>query len=227
MPTTRNQSRRHTRRRAPLTRARVLEAALTLADEQGLEALSMRKLGQALGVEAMSLYNHVADKDDLLDGVVDLVVSGFESPRALEGEEWRATLRRCALTAHQVLLRHPWSAALAESRRQNGPQRLTYYDDLLGTLRAGGFSVLGAYRANLLLDSYLYGFTLQEVNWPTADSEPGEMAEAFVERTPAEAFPNLVAVADLAASGRIDLGADFEIGLDAVLDALERVRDAG
>jgi len=226
MPTKNTRSRRRSRRRTPLTRARVLEAAVALADEKGLEALSMRRLGAELGVEAMSLYNHVTDKDDLLDGIVEVVVSGFESPRPLDREDWRATLRRCAIKAHEILLRHPWSAALAESRRQNGPERLTYYDELLGTLRADGFSDLAAYRANLILDSYLYGFTLQEVNWPTADSDPGEMAEAFVDRTPTEAYPNLLAVARLATNGEMDIAADFEVGLDVVLDALEAVRDA-
>ena len=224
--TTRTRTRRRSRRRTPLTRARVLEAAVTLADEQGLEALSMRRLGAELDVEAMSLYNHVSDKDDLLDGIVELVVSDFESPSPLEGEDWRAALRRCAIRAHEVLLQHPWSAALAESRPQNGPVRLGYYDTLLGTLRAAGFSDTAAYRANLYLDSYLYGFTLQEVNWPTPTSEPGEMASSFIERTPADEYPNLVAVANLAATGHVDAAADFEIGLDAILDALETLRSA-
>ena len=222
----RTRSRRHSRRRAPLTRERVLEAAVTLADDQGLEALSMRRLGAELDVEAMSLYNHVSDKDDLLDGIVELVVADFESPSPLKGEDWRAALRRCAMRAHTALLAHPWSAALAESRPQNGPVRLGYYDTLLGTLRAAGFSDTAAYRANLYLDSYLYGFTLQEVNWPTPASDPSEMAEAFVERTGADEYPNLTAVARLAAEDGIDLAADFEVGLDAVLDALETLRSA-
>lgn len=224
--TTRTRTRRRSRRRTPLTRARVLEAAVALADEQGLEALSMRRLGAELDVEAMSLYNHVSDKDDLLDGIVELVVSDFELPRPLEGEDWRAALRRCAIKAHTVLLAHPWSAALSESRPQNGPVRLGYYDTLLGTLRAAGFSDTAAYRANLYLDSYLYGFTLQEVSWPTPEDDPREMAEAFVERTGADDYPNLTAVARLAAENGIDLAADFEVGLDAVLDALETLRTA-
>jgi AcrR family transcriptional regulator len=207
-----------------LSRERVLRAALGLADEQGLEALSMRKLGQALGVEAMSLYNHVANKDDLLDGIVDLVVGEFDSPVKTEGEEWRVALRRCAVAAHAALLRHPWSAALAESRPQSGPERLRYYDALLGLLRGAGFSELGAYRANLVLDSYLYGFTLQQVNWPTADSDLSEMAAAFLDRTIREQYPNMVAIGELAASGAVDVGADFEVGLDAILDSLERIR---
>ena len=223
MATTRTRA----RRRPALSRARVLEAAVALADEHGLDALSMRRLGTELGVEAMSLYNHVSDKDDLLDGIVDLVVKEFDSPRAAAGEDWRATLRRCAITAHSVLLRHPWSAALSESRLQTGPERLRYYDALLGTLRGGGFSEMGAYRANLILDSYLYGFTLQEVNWPTPQSEPSEMAESFIERTSADEYPNLMAVAGLAATGAVDVRADFEVGLDAILDALETVRQAG
>ena len=208
-----------------LNRERVLRAALDLADEQGLEALSMRKLGQALGVEAMSLYNHVANKDDLLDGIVDLVVAEFDSPVDTDGQGWRATLRRCAIAAHAALLRHPWSAALAESRPQSGPERLRYYDALLGLLREAGFSDMAAYRANLVLDSYLYGFTLQEVSWPAFADEPSEMATAFLDRTAREVYPNMVAVADLAAAGAVDIHADFEVGLDAILDGLERIRE--
>ena len=212
--------------RRTLNRERVLRAALELADEQGLDALSMRKLGQSLGVEAMSLYNHVANKDDLLDGIVDLVVAEFDSPVDVDGAGWRATLRRCAIAAHAAFLRHPWSAALAESRPQSGPERLRYYDALLGLLRDAGFSDLGAYRANLVLDSYLYGFTLQEVNWPVPASEASELATDFLGRATWEEYPNLVAVADLGASGGIDITADFEVGLDALLDSLERIREA-
>ena len=208
-----------------LNRERVLEAAVTLADEHGLEALSMRRLGQALGVEAMSLYNHVANKDDLLDGIVDLVVREFDSPADVDGVGWRATLRRCGLAAYAALLRHPWAAALSESRLRSGPERLRYYDTLMGMLNVAGFSWLSAYRANLYLDSYLYGFTLQQVSWPTPTGDPTEMASDFIARTPAGEYPSMAAVAALAADGRVDIAADFEVGLEVVLDGLERLRE--
>ena len=208
----------------------MLRAAVELADRDGLDSLSMRKLGGELGVEAMSLYNHVANKDDLLDGIVDMVTTEFEDPRAVDGDDWRAVIRRCATTEHDVLLRHPWAAALAESRTVTGPVRLRYYDSLLQVLREAGFDQLAAYRANLTIDSYVYGFTLQEVSWvdwpPESADREWELAEAFVERTEEAEFPNLVGIAQLSASGRIDIRADFEVGLDAILDSLERIRDA-
>ena len=208
--------------RETLNRERVLRGAVAFADEHGIETLSMRKLGAALGVEAMSLYNHVANKDDLLDGIVEQVAIEFEAP-ADEGD-WRTVVRRSAVSQHRVLLQHPWVAALSESRVQSGPARLAYYDALLGVYRRAGFSPRAAYRANLTLDSYIYGFTLQEVSWPEPMDEDGGLADQFVARTPADTYANLVEVARLASDG-IDLDADFEAGLDAVLDGLERLRD--
>ena len=219
-----------TTKRTPLNRQRVLAAAVDLADRDGIDSLSMRKLGNELGVEAMSLYNHVTNKDDLLDGIVDAVTSEFEDPRSVDGDGWRVVIRRCALTEHDVLLRHPWTAALAESRPRTGPVRLRYYDSLLGVLRDAGFDEIGAYRANLTIDSYVYGFTLQEVAWVSWPPESGglesEAAAAFVDRTAEMEFPHLVGIARLSAAGRIDIRADFEFGLDIVLDSLERVRAA-
>lgn len=220
-----------TRKRTPLNRKRVLEAAVELADRDGLDSLSMRKLGSELGVEAMSLYNHVSNKDDLLEGIVEQVTAEFEDPRSVGGEDWRTVLRRCAMVQHEVLLRHPWTAALAESRVVNGPVRLRYYDALLGVLRDAGFSLRAAYRANLTLDSFVYGFTLQEVSWvawpPESDGGGWELAEAFVDRTDEGEFPNLVAIAQLSAAGQVDIAADFEIALEAILDGLERIKAAG
>lgn len=212
--------------RPSLDRQRVLEAAVELADRQGLASLSMRKLGGELGVEAMSLYNHVANKDDLLDGIVDVVAAEFESPGAIEGD-WRAVIRRCAMAEHEALLRHPWAAALAESRVLTGPVRLGYYDALLGVLRENGFGDVAAYRANLFLDSYVYGFTLQEVSWPVSADRQSDLAAAFIDRTMEKTFPNLVEIAQLSANGLIDIRVDFEVGLDALLDSLERIRQLG
>ena len=208
-----------------LTRERVLQAALELADRDGLVSLSMRKLGAELDVEAMSLYNHVSNKDDLLDGIVDVVAGDFESPAEVAGDDWRAVIRQCAMTQHGVLLRHPWAAELAESRVLTGPVRLRYYDALLGVLRGAGFSDMGAYRANLVLDSYVYGFTLQEVAWPTSADRESDLAASFIDRTVQTEYPNLVDIAKLSVNGSIDIRADFEVGLDAILDSLERIRD--
>ena len=228
MATTRK---RPTRKRRTLTRERVLEAAVELADRDGIGSLSMRNLGAELGVEAMSLYNHVANKDDLLDGIVDRVTAEFEDPRAVDGDDWRAVIRRCAIAQHDVLLRHPWAAALAESRAVTGPVRLRYYDSLMQVLHGAGFSQLGAYRANLTIDSYVYGFTLQEVSWvdwpPESPGGEWDLAEAFIDRTDEAEFPNLVGIAQLSAAGQIDIRADFEVGLDAILDSLKRIRAAG
>ena len=223
MTTTRG---RPTENRTPLNRQRVLEAAVELADRDGLQALSMRKLGQSLDVEAMSLYNHVKNKDDLLDGIVDLVVGEFDSPLDREGLGWQATLRRCAIAAHAALLRHPWSAALAESRPSSGPARLRYYDDLMGMLRQAGFSVMGTYRANIILDSYIYGFALQEVSWPSEEAGESALAAAFMDRTVQAEYPHLYDTAELAARGEIWLSTDFEVGLDVILQSLERIREA-
>lgn len=211
-------------RRKTLDREQVLRGAVDFADEHGLGSLSMRRLAKALGVEAMSLYNHVESKDDLLDGMVDVVVAEFESPTG--SGSWRPIIRRCAIAAHGALLRHPWVAALSESRMQSGPGRLGYYEAIFGVLRRDGFSVRGAYHANLTLDSYLYGFALQEVNWPTPAAEVPDLVERFMATTPAQAYPHLVEVATLAAQG-LDLQHDFEVGLDLVLDGLERLRTDG
>jgi len=210
--------------RVPLTRERILRAAVELADEQGIDAVSMRKLGHALGVEAMSLYNHVANKDDLLDGIADLVVGELESQD--ESADWKAVMRGSAISLHEALLRHPWSAALAESRAQSGPIRLRYLETLLGTLRRGGFSASGAYHANLWIDSYIYGYTLQEVAWPVEHDEVPQSAASFVERTPAGEFPHLVEIANAIADAEFDRSTDFEDGLELVLDGLERTLTA-
>src|SRR3990172_10885512 len=126
-------------RRRPLSRDRVLRSAIRLADEGGLESVSMRRLGQALGVEAMSLYKHVANKDDILDGIADLVMGDFEVPSG--DVDWKTAVRRGAISAHQVLLRHPWASSLIESRLNAGPARLRYVDAMIGVLSAAGFAM--------------------------------------------------------------------------------------
>ena len=176
--------------RAPLSRERVLGAAVLLADEDGLESLTMRELGLRLGVEAMSLYNHVANKDDLLDGMVDLVVSEIDLPA--DTVDWREAMRRRAISAQSVFSRHPWASALVDSRESSGPARLRYFDWVIGTLRRAGFTLELAVRAFSLLDSYVYGFGRQQLNMSAAgDIEPEEMAEAFLRAIPADEYPYL------------------------------------
>jgi len=203
----------------------VLHAALDLADERGIDALSMRELGRRLGVEAMSLYNHVSNKDDVLDGMLDLVVSEIDLP---SGEvDWREAMRTRAVSARQVFAHHPWASALLDSRETSGPGRLRYFDWVIGTLRRAGFPVGLALHAFSALDSYVYGFGRQELNMAAGEGDPREMAEAFLAAIPADEFPYLTEVI----TGHMlkvgwDENADFEFGLGLILDGLERARDS-
>ncbi len=211
------------RRRKPLDRDQVLRAAIRLAEEGGLDAVSMRKLGQALRVEAMSLYKHVANKDDILNGIVDLVMSDFEVPA--REVDWKTAIRRSAISAHQALLRHPWAGSLIESRPTAGPARLRYLDAVIGVLSAAGFPMPLAIRAIMALDSYTYGFALQELAWPFDLENVPEMAATFTRGVPADEYPNLLAMAEMATSAPSGVPVDFEFGLDLILDGLERLRD--
>ena len=214
---------RAARRRRPLSRERVLRAAIDLADEGGLESVSMRQLGQVLRVEAMSLYKHVRNKDDILDGMADLVVSEFEVPAG--DADWKTAIRRSAISAHQVLLRHPWASSLIESRLNVGPARLRYLDAVIGVLATAGFPMPTVMRAIMALDSHTYGFVLQELAWPFDEEHAPEIAAAFAQGLPAGEYPNLMAMAELAMSAPPGVPADFEFGLDLILDGLARLRD--
>jgi AcrR family transcriptional regulator len=183
----------------------------------------MRKLGQVLRVEAMSLYKHVANKDDILDGIADLVVGDFEVP--VIDADWKAAVRRSAISAHQVLLGHPWASSLIESRLSAGPATLRYLDARIGVLAAVGFTMPMAVRAIMTLDSYAYGFVLQEQAWSFDVKDAPELAAAFARGLPAGNHPNLVAMAEMAAAATGGLPVDFEFGLDLILDGLERLRD--
>jgi AcrR family transcriptional regulator len=210
-------------RRRPLSRDRVLRAAIRLADERGLESVSMRKLGLELRVEAMSLYKHVANKDDIFDGVADLVIGDFEVPS--RDVEWKAAIRQSATSAHQVLLRHPWASSVIESRVNSGPARLRYLDAVIGVLSGAGFPMPMVIRAIMALDSHTYGFVLQELAWPFDDDNAPEVAATFARGLPAGEYPSLLAMAELAATAPGSVRADFEFGLDLILDGLERLRD--
>jgi AcrR family transcriptional regulator len=208
--------------RAPLTRERVLAAALRMADRGGLPALSMRSLAQALRVEAMSLYNHVSNKEDLLDGLVELVVSELELPAP--GRDWRATMRRRALSAHAVLMRHPWATMLLVSRMNVGPNMLRYVDATIGCLRAAGFSYPMADHAWNTLDAFVYGFTLQRLNFPLEPAEYASAAAQFLPMIPAEQYPHLRGMSEEIIAGRHDGIQQLELGLDLLLDGLNRLR---
>ena len=205
--------------RAPLSRDRVLRAAVGLADRSGIEALTMRRLGQELGVEAMSLYKHVRNKDDVLDGIIDLVLGDIEVPAA--GTPWRAAMRGRALSAHEILLAHPWAAMQIMSRFNIGPGMTRYLDATLGRLREGGFTVEGALDAWHTLDSHIYGFTLQELGLPFEAEEAPQVSADVLGGLSAEQFPHVVEIiTHVMRSGRVE---DFEFGLDLILDGLERV----
>ena len=210
-------------RRRPLSRDRVLQAAVRLADEGGLDAVSMRRLGQTLRVEAMSLYRHVAGKDDILDGMADLVTRDFEVPSV--DADWRSAIRQSVTSAHEVLLRHPWAGPLIESRANAGPARLRYLDAVIGVLSAAGFPMPTVLRAIMTLDSYTYGFALQELAWPFDAETAPAAAGSFTQALPVGEFANLRAMAEMVTSAPWSAVVDFAFGLDLILDGLERLRD--
>ena len=213
------------RTRVPLTRDRVLLAAMKLADTGGIDGLSMRKLGQALGVEAMALYYHFASKERVIDGIVDLVFGEIELPAI--GADWKAAMRGRAISLRDALLRHRWAIGLMESRTNPGPANLRHHDAVIGSLRAGGFDMAAAATAYSLLDAYIYGFALTKMNLPfETTTDIAEMAEAMLEPFPPGAYPNLAAfITEHAMKPGYDFAKEFEVGLDVILDGLDRVRD--
>ncbi|MFF3883628.1 TetR/AcrR family transcriptional regulator [Streptomyces sp. NPDC001914] len=208
--------------RETLTRQRVLHAAVELANAGGLETLSMRKLGEAVGVEAMSLYNHVANKEDLLDGMIDLVFGEVELPTP--GDDWRQAMRQRAISMRHVLSRHRWAIGLMESRSTPGPATLRHHDAVLGCLRQSGFSLALTAHAVSLLDSYIYGFALQEKTLPfDSPQETAELADSIMSSFGDGQYPYLteIATAHVMRPGYA-YGDEFEFGLDLILDGLQR-----
>lgn len=214
-------------KRIPLSRERVLRAAMALADEEGLDALSMRKLGKQLGVEAMSLYKHVANKEDILDGLAELVASEIHlrSPDT----DWKAGMRERAISAREVFLRHPWAVGLMEARANPGAASMRYYDTVIGSLRRGGFSIRLAARAFSLMDAYVFGYAAQEINLPFGSTEDlSEIAANIKELLPAGEFPYFTElILDYASRPEWNFEEEFAFGLDLILDGLQRARDAG
>ena len=211
---------RRGQRRAPLTRERVLRAALALADARGIDALSMRKLGQDLGVEAMSLYNHVANKDDLLDGIVDVVASEFDLPP--EDIAWKPALRQSAISVHEALLRHPWACILSVSRPRAGPAKLRHTNAVVRTLRTAGFSVQLSHNALHAIDAHTHGFTLQELSLPRDLDQLGPEVAEMIRHRASDVYPHL---AEMVFESDHNDQVEFEFVLDIILDGLERVRD--
>jgi AcrR family transcriptional regulator len=209
--------------RTPLSRPRVLGAAVGLADVAGIESLTMRKLGQELGVEAMSLYNHVANKDDILDGMIDLVFGEIEIPGG--ADDWKTAMRRRAISAHDALLRHPWATSLMQSRTKPGPATLRHHDSVLGSLRGAGFSVVMAAHAVSVIDGYVYGFALQQINLPLQSQEQVAEVGQGILRQLAGDYPHLAEmITEHAMKPGYDYADEFEFGLDLILDGLERLR---
>jgi len=212
-----------------LTRERILRAAISLADRDGIESLSMRTLGHKLGVEAMSLYNHVRNKVDMLDGMVDVVFGEIDLPA--NGVDWQMAMRKRAISTRQALLRHPWAIGLMESRATPGPATLRHHDAVLGSLRKAGFSIDMAAHTYSILDGYIYGFTLTELTLPFSTSEGtagvAEIAgNIMVGFQPGE-FPHLAEMAvDRAMKPGYNYGDEFEYGLDLILDGIKRAQDS-
>jgi AcrR family transcriptional regulator len=204
----------------------VVRAAIDLADRNGIDSLSMRQLGQELGVEAMSLYNHVQNKDDILNGMVDVVFSEIDLPT--DGAEWSAAMRQRAISARQALLRHPWAIGLMESRVQPGPATLRHHDSVLRNLRNAGFSIPMTAHAYSVLDSYIYGFTLNELSLPFTSSEDvAEVATNILRDTATNEYPHLAEIAiEHAMKPGYDYGDEFEFGLNLIIEGLQRVRDS-
>jgi AcrR family transcriptional regulator len=204
-----------------VTRQRVLGAAVALADASGIESLTMRRLGDELGVEAMSLYNHVANKDDVLDGMVDLVFSEIGLPSS--GTDWKTAMRQRAVSAREVLSRHRWAIGLTESRATPGPATMRHHDAVIATLRRAGFSVEMTAHAFSVLDSYIYGFALQAASLPLDAGEvTAEVAQMVRAQLAADEYPHLTEFA----TGHVlqpgyDYGDEYEFGLDLILDGLE------
>lgn len=209
--------------RPPLSRDRILLAAVDLADRDGLGALTMRRLGAELGVEAMALYKHVANKEEILDGIVELVVGRIEIPS--EEADWKEAMRRRANSAREVLSRHSWAIGLLETRGAMGPTTMPYLNAILGNLRSAGFSIENAAHAFWLLDSYVYGHVIQETSVPLRTSEElSEPAGSTIEQDAMNEYPHLVEVGEHAMTAGYSVDREFEFGLSLILNALDEHR---
>jgi AcrR family transcriptional regulator len=211
-----------TEARTPLSKERVLRTAVELADREGIEALSMRKLGQELGVDAMALYRHVRNKDDMLDGIVEVIVAEIDRPPATDN--WKAALRAQSMAARRVMLRHPWARRVFEDRPKGGPAFLAYVEFVLATLRDGGFPIELAHHVLHLMGSRIFGFT-QDLMEDKTQTVPSPEDAAVLMRALAP-FPRVIEMAQSVSHdgvlGPCDDDVEFAFGLDLILDGLER-----
>jgi AcrR family transcriptional regulator len=207
--------------RVPLSRPRALAAAVALADAEGLESLTMRKLARDLGVEAMSLYHHVKNKTDILDGMVEIVFAEIELPSSRS--DWKPAMLQRGHSLRAVLKRHPWAITIMESRTSPGPATLHHLDAMIGCCRNAGFSIVMAAHAVSLIDSYIYGFVMQEVNLPFDNTDDlAVVVEAIMPNLSMEEYPHLVELTtEHVLQPGYDYGDEFEYGLSLVLDGLE------
>jgi AcrR family transcriptional regulator len=219
------------RSREPLSRDRILRTAVALADEGGVESISMRRIAQELGVVPMALYKHVANKDELLDGMIDVVVGEVDAP--IEGADWTTTMRERILSARRAMLRHPWASRVLESRGEPTPTVIAYMDSMMGVFLAGGFSVDLMHHAMHVMGSRILGFS-QELFDDTSSMPAEEAAEVWTHM--ADAYPNIAKLVPVAigthdeggsvVGGGCDDQFEFEFALDLILDGLERLRAA-
>ena len=216
-----------TRPRHRLSRERVLRTAIRRADQGGLEALSMRTLAEELEVAPMALYRHVANKDDLIDAMIDVIFSEIGLPSG--GADWKTAMRQRAVSLRDVLARHRWAIGLMESRRSPGPANLRHHDAVIGRLRAAGFDVGMAAHAYSLLDSYIYGFALTKMNLPFETAEQvADVAQSMLEPFPVNEYPNLVEfLSEHVMQPGYDYGDEFAYGLELILDGLETASERG
>ena len=209
------------RPRTPLNKTLVIAGAIELADEIGIDALTIRRLAAKLGVKPMSIYHHVANKDEILDGMVDVVFSEIDRPET--DTDWKAAIRGRAVSARTVLARHRWATPMMESRPTPGPETLSHHDTVIGCFRRAGFSIEMTAHAYALVDNYIYGFALQEASLPaTGGEEIANLAETIIEPLPADDYPHLVELAtEYIMQPGYDFGNEFDFGLELILDGLE------
>ncbi|MGB5755305.1 MAG: TetR/AcrR family transcriptional regulator [Acidimicrobiales bacterium] len=216
-----------TRKRQRLTAERVLDGAMALADEIGVDGFTIRRLADALDTKPMTIYHHVPNKEAIIDGMVDRVFAEIDRPPA--ELEWKPAIRQRCVSARAALARHPWAAPLMESRSNPGPETLAHHDAVLGCLRRGGLSLAMTGHAYALIDSYVYGFALQEASLPaTGGEEMADLAETIIAPMPAGLYPHLMEfTAEHVLQPGYDFLAEFEFGLDLILDGLEAAAAAG
>lgn len=207
-------------RETPLSKDKVLKCAMDMADDAGLEGISMRKLADRLGVKAMSLYNHVANKDEIIDGLVEAVIAQMGLPDTTAN--WKWVMKQRGVSAHQVLMRHPWATMPIVSRVNSGPNMLAYVNATLGCLHHGGFTLAESDHAWNAMDNYIYGFTLHSINFPFEEGAYGEVAKAYLPAIPQSELPFLFALTQEIAQERHSGINDFEFGFDFILDGLEQ-----